>query len=97
LRLIWEQLFARAGVALPPVPVESGSVMTIRQLLIESDLLTLLSPDQMAVELEAGWVDRIADLPNDLDRTIAVTTRASWRPTAIQLEFLQDLDAVTAG
>lgn len=97
LRLIWEQLFARAGVAQPPIPVESGSVMTIRQLLIESDLLTLLSPDQMAVELEAGWVDRIADLPKDQDRTIAVTTRASWRPTAIQLEFLHDLDAVTAG
>ncbi|MFM5947993.1 MAG: LysR family transcriptional regulator [Novosphingobium sp.] len=95
LRLIWEQLFDRAGLARPTVPVESGSVMIIRQLLIGSNFLTLLSPDQMSVELEAGWVEQIGELPPDLDRTIAVTTRASWRPTAVQSEFLADLDAVS--
>lgn len=96
LRLIWEQLFDRAGVARPHVPVESGSVMIIRQLLIGSNFLTLLSPDQMSVELEAGWVEQISELSADLDRTIAVTTRASLRPTAVQSEFLADLDAVSA-
>jgi LysR family transcriptional regulator of gallate degradation len=95
LRLIWEQLFDRAGVAHPNVPVESGSVMIIRQLLIGSNFLTLLSPDQMSVELEAGWVEQLGELSPDLDRTIAVTTRASWRPTAVQSEFLADLDAVS--
>lgn len=96
LRLVWEQFFAREKVTLPAIPVESGSVMTIRQLLLDSDLLTLLSPDQMSVELEAGWVDQIADLPDDLDRTIAVTSRTSWRPTAVQTEFLRDLEAVSS-
>jgi LysR family transcriptional regulator, regulator for genes of the gallate degradation pathway len=95
LRLIWEQLFDRAGVPHPRVPVESGSVMTIRQLLIGSHFLTLLSPDQMLVELEADWVAQIAELPADLDRTIAVTSRASWRPTAVQAEFMDDLKAVS--
>ena len=37
----------------PAVPIESGSVMMIRQILIDSDFLTMLSPDQVAVELEA--------------------------------------------
>jgi len=37
-------MFEDAGVAVPPVPIESDSVMAIRQLLIESDLLTMLSP-----------------------------------------------------
>ncbi len=97
LRLIWEQLFDRAGVDHPPIPVESGSVMIIRQLLMDSDFLTLLSPHQVAVELEAGWLEQIAELPDDLDRTICVTSRGSWRPTAVQAEFLKDLEAVCFG
>jgi LysR family transcriptional regulator, regulator for genes of the gallate degradation pathway len=52
LRASWEQMFTRAGLALPPVPIESGSVITIRQLLIDSDLLTLLSPDLVATSTE---------------------------------------------
>ncbi len=97
LREVWDAMFARAGVPLPPVPVESGSVMIIRQLLIDSDMLTLLSPGQVSVELEAGWLALIADLPDDLDRTIALTTRSSWRPTLVQEEFLADLDSAALG
>lgn len=91
LRDTWERLFRDAGCALPEVPVESGSAMVIRQMLLESDFLTLLSPAQMAVELAAGWLTRIADLPPGFSRTIGVTTRESWRPTAVQAEFLEEL------
>jgi hypothetical protein len=70
--------------------------MTIRQLLIESDLLTLLSPDQVAVELEAGWLVTLGDAPAAQERSIGVTTRESWRPTAVQAQFLEDLRAVAA-
>lgn len=94
LRTTWEQMFAAAGLAAPPVPIELGSVMTIRQLLIDSDLLTLLSPDQVAVELEAGWLVSLGEAPPGHDRTIGVTTRASWRPTSVQAEFMDDLRAV---
>ncbi|WP_068074819.1 LysR substrate-binding domain-containing protein [Novosphingobium lentum] len=92
LRDSWERLFSEAGCPPPPVPVESGSVMTIRQILIDSDFLTLLSPDQVEVELQAGWLARIADLPPALGRTIGVTTRAGWRPTRLQDQFFADLD-----
>ena len=94
LRDSWERFFAHAGLPLPEVPIESGSVMMIRQVVIDSDCLTLLSPDQVAAEMEAGWLTRSADLPRDLGRVIGVTTRASWRPTKVQREFLADLDAV---
>lgn len=94
LRSSWERMFNAAGQPLPPVPVESGSVMIIRNLLVHSDFLTLLSPDQVAVELEAGWLQVIAPAPPELSRTIGVTTRASWRPTAVQADFLADLNAV---
>lgn len=95
LRDAWQQMFERGGVALPDVLVESGSVMTIRQLLIDSDCLTLLSPDQVAVELEAQWLTTIAPAPEGLARTIGVTTRASWVPTAVQSDFLAELAAVS--
>jgi LysR family transcriptional regulator, regulator for genes of the gallate degradation pathway len=94
LRDTWERLFTSAGCPLPEVPVESGSAMIIRQMILDSDLLTLLSPDQMAVELEAGWLTRIADLPPGFSRTIGVTTRENWRPTGAQEEFLAELAAV---
>jgi DNA-binding transcriptional LysR family regulator len=97
LRDSWQRMFELAGLPLPPVPIESGSVMTIRQLLIDSDFLTLLSPDQVAVELEAGWLEAIADVPAQLGRTIGMTARASWRPTAVQAEFVADLEAVAKG
>lgn len=96
LRDSFERYFAAAGIAPPPVPIESGSVMMIRQILIDSDFLTMLSPEQVAVELEAGWLEQIAQLPRGLARTIGVTTRASWRWTVVQREFMVDLEAVSA-
>jgi DNA-binding transcriptional LysR family regulator len=89
-------MFASANQPLPPAPVESGSVMMIRNLLVDSDFLTLLSPDQVAVELEAGWLQSIAPAPIEHSRTIGVTTRASWRPTTVQADFLADLEAVAS-
>jgi DNA-binding transcriptional LysR family regulator len=94
LRESWESLFAEGGLPPPAVPIESGSVMTIRQLLIGNDFLTLLSPDQVSVELEAGWLCRIDTDAMPASRTIGMTVRASWRPTVVQAEFMADLQAV---
>jgi LysR family transcriptional regulator, regulator for genes of the gallate degradation pathway len=94
LRLQWERMFAGRGSALPAVPIECGSVMTIRQILIDSDFLTLLSPDQVAVELEAGWLKKIANTPEGLTRTIGITTRTGWRPTGMQQSFLDEIQKV---
>lgn len=96
LRSTWEQMFAEAGLDLPPVPIESGSVMIIRQLLIHGDYLALLSLDQVAVELEAEWLVALRSPPAGMERSIGVTTRASWRPTQVQAEFIADLEAVSA-
>lgn len=92
LRAQWEHMFTDSGHGPPEVPIECGSVMTIRQLLLDGDLLTLLSPDQVRVELEAGWLTIICDTPTDTSRTIGISTRADWRPTASQQAFLRCLD-----
>jgi LysR family transcriptional regulator of gallate degradation len=92
LRSQWQAMFEAAGAVAPRVPIECGSVIMIRQMLLQSDFLTLLSPDQVAVELDAGWLVKVADAPGDVSRTIGVTSRSDWRPTALQRRFLDVLD-----
>ncbi|MGE0775251.1 MAG: LysR substrate-binding domain-containing protein [Sphingomonadaceae bacterium] len=88
----WQAMFESADIAPPRVGIACGSVMMARQMLVESDFLTLLSPDQVSVEIEAGWLVRIADAPGVISRTIGVITRADWRPTPLQARFLTQLD-----
>lgn len=86
LRSHWETLFA--GRPLPAVPIECGSVMVIRGLLAESDLLTLLSPDQVALEVDAGLLVRIGPELTETVRTIGISTRTGWRPTMAQARLI---------
>ena len=92
LRLHWNALFA--GRTPPPAPVECGSVMVSRELLLRSDLLTLLSPDQVSIELAAGLLARIGAPLDQALRTIGITTRAGWRPTALQQRLVGLLEEV---
>lgn len=85
LRDHWAALFDEDP---PPAPIECGSVMTIRGILLDSDCLTLLSPEQVAMEIDAGLLTLIGPPRDDMLRTIGVTTRDGWRPTAIQARFL---------
>lgn len=93
LRMLWERMFAEGGVAVPRVPIECGSVITIRQLLMASDFLTLLSPEQVAVELAAGWLAMVCEAPPSIRRVIGLTTRVSWTPTPLQRAFLAGFEA----
>lgn len=94
LRERWQAMFEDAGLTPPRVRVECGSVITIRQILIGTDCLTILSPDQVAVELEAGWLKIIAPAPEGLTRTIGLTFRQGWRPTALQSTFISMLRSI---
>jgi DNA-binding transcriptional LysR family regulator len=91
LRTLWRRMFAALGSDTPRVPVECGSVMTIRQLLMQGDFLTLLSVDQVVLELEAGWLVELGPAPGDISRMIGITTRADWRPTRTQQHFMEAL------
>lgn len=87
LRHYWESMMRAAGAEPPHVGIECGSVLTVRQLLLGSDALTLLSPAQLAVELQAG-VLATRPPPVPVNRTIGITTREGWRPTAPQAAFV---------
>lgn len=96
LRTGFEAMFRAAGLTLPIVPIECGSVMMIREILMQTDFLTLLSPDQVTVELQAGWLASLGEPPGHFARTIGITTRAQWRPSPSQAGFIAELDRAAA-
>jgi len=96
LRALWERMFETLGLAPPDVRIECGSAITIRQLLVHSDHLALLSADQVSIELDIGLLAKIGTAPGQLDRTIGVTTRLDWRPTPAQADLIEIMSAVGA-
>ena len=89
LREHWERMFE--GIAAPAAPVDCGSVMVIRGLLMSGDYLTLLSPQQIGMELETNMLALVGPPLEDHVRTIGVTVRADWRPTVAQRFFVAAL------
>lgn len=93
LRRHWDALL---GASSPEARIECGSVMTIRGVLLETNFLTLLSPDQIALELESGLLKTLSvELPS-AERTIGVITRSGWRPTPLQRRFLELLTTIAS-
>ncbi len=92
LRHYWEAMMRSCGMEPPHVGVECGSVLTIRELLLASDKITLLSPAQLRVELENGIL-RAFPCPTEVKRTIGIITRKDWRPTQTQAHLLDMLRA----
>jgi len=90
LRLCWEELMRAAGGEPPAVHIECGEVLTLRQLLLGSDALTLLSPSQLAVEIEAGLI-ACRTPPVPVIRPIGILARLGWRPTELQADFIAEL------
>ncbi|HWI85373.1 MAG TPA: LysR family transcriptional regulator [Sphingomonas sp.] len=90
LRGHWDALFA--GRPAPDAPIECGAVMVIRGILLSSDLLTLLSPDQVAMEVRAGILAAVGRPLEQGVRTIGITTRIGWKPTAAQRRFVALLE-----
>ena len=97
LRAQWESIFHNRGLPAPKVAIECGSVIVIRQLLVRDDYLTILSPAQVAVELEADWLKQIWSPPGEVVRTIGITTRAEWQPTGLQRQFIAVVEQQAEG
>lgn len=92
----WEAMFT--DLDLPPAaPIACGSVMVSRGILRSSDFLTLLSLDQVALEIESGLLATIGAPPTGVSRSIGVVNRASWRPTSGQRHFLDLLAQQASG
>ena len=71
--------------------------MIIGRLLTETNFLTLLSPDQVALQIRSGLLAQIGPPLEGTKRIVGITTRRSWRPTATQRRFLEMVSEVAKG
>lgn len=88
LRRQFVELFARARMPAPENPIECNSQVASRALLAASDRVMLLSALQVHQELQAGQLVALPHPHGRVVRTIGLTTRRDWRPTAAQVELL---------
>ncbi|MDO8769254.1 MAG: LysR family transcriptional regulator [Burkholderiaceae bacterium] len=92
LRDVWSRLFHERER--PATPIECGSIMIIGRLLTSSEMLTIATPDQVALQIRTGLLARIP-LPFETgSHTIGFTIRDRWRPTVAQQHFLDALTHV---
>lgn len=94
LRAEWERLFPVD--MRPNAPIECGSIMIIGRLLTSSDLLTLATPDQVALQIRSGLLSRVGQPLTERNYTVGITMRQSWRPTVAQRRFIQALREVAS-
>jgi DNA-binding transcriptional LysR family regulator len=88
-------LLEQIGGPKPAGLIETGALVSVRALLLDSDRLTVLSRRQIAVDMESGLLAAL-DLPlPEPRRTIVATLRRDWKPTQVQSALLEELKAIT--
>jgi DNA-binding transcriptional LysR family regulator len=90
-----DALLESIGGPRPAGSIETGALITVRALLLESDRLTVLSRRQIAVELRAGLLTALDVSLPQLTRTIVATLRRDWKPTQVQAAVLHELQAIS--
>lgn len=73
--------------------VESGSLVAIRGILMQTDHLTLLSELQIDYEMRAGFLTPLPFTVGGQEHRIGLTLRRNWHPTALQAAFVAALRA----
>lgn len=92
LRGVWQQFLGAETAALPSAPITCSSTMATRALLLEGPYLTLLSRDQVMVELEGGVLVAIGgDIRQGL-RSIVLTQRSDWRCRPVHDELIAEIE-----
>ena len=87
LRAHWEDMLSSGGQSPPSVAIECGSVLAAREMLLDTDMLSILSPAQIRLELRSGAL-ACKHPPQPIARGIGITTRKGWHPTPAQRDMV---------
>jgi LysR family transcriptional regulator, regulator for genes of the gallate degradation pathway len=87
LRKTIDALFPETDIR-PRTSIETGSLVAIRGMLVESDQLTLLSRHQILFEEAAGLLAVVPFAIDQPGRVIGIAVRRDWNPTPLQQQFL---------
>lgn len=90
-RTYFDALFSDNGLAVPKGLVETSSQILIRELLLGSDRLTLISSHQIEHERAFGLLRVIPFKLSHTRRPIGITMRRNWQATPTQKAFLDML------
>ncbi|CUB03217.1 LysR family transcriptional regulator [Marinomonas fungiae] len=93
-RTAFKEIFEQADCPQPSRIVESSSQILIRELLLGSDRLTLISKHQMEREVELGLLKILSYPLEHTRRPIGLCVRKNWLPTITQSHFLSVLREV---
>lgn len=87
LRDSLDAFFVRSGQTPPRPAVETGDLALLRGMLLQSDMLTTLSAQQLYYEIDAGNLTVLPFVMEGMQRKIGVTTRSGARlsPGAVAL------------
>lgn len=88
-RAQFDKLVADLHRQTPPSIVETGSMILMRELLLESDHLGCISGRQIESEVRRGLLVRLPLTLAGTRRPIGLTRRKGWEPTAIQADVLR--------
>jgi len=84
-----------SGRGSPAVRVQTASRSILRSLLAISDQITLLTHQEALFEKEFGVLSALPFDPKLPQHVYGVATRADWKPTSVQSEFLSLLTTST--
>jgi len=80
-RMLFELALAKRGLPLPNVIVETSDLAVLRGVLLNSNLLTAISPRQIAFELSGGLLAVLPIALHETRRPIGITRRADSLPS----------------
>lgn len=93
-RRLFDAMFAPLGPGVPRSIIEAGSILIMRELLEISDHLGCISLRQADAEISRGHLVTLDFAVDSGDRTIGLTLRRHWTPTAAQRLMLDLLAAI---
>lgn len=88
-RTLLERALTERGLPLPDVVVETSDLAVLRGVLVNSDLLTAISPRQLSYEVVAGLLTRLPFSLPDTRRVIGITRRVdslAWPGARLLME-----------
>ncbi len=91
LRGHFDALVARLPGRNAAAPIECNSLVAARSMLIASDRVMLLSEHQIHHELETGQLVALPHPFGTVVRSIGLTVRRDWQPTAVQAQLVEGL------
>lgn len=93
-RAAFERVFGAAGLALPPMVLQSHSTPVLRSLLQAGDAVALVSPWQVHGELQAGRLQALAVRLQGTERAIGLMRRGDGLASPTLLRLIEALQQV---